>query len=105
MGKKSQREHCCCFTGHRPEKLGLPEAKIKAVLKKEIRAAALEGYTVFISGMARGWICGRRSLCWNCGRVGSPSGLSARFPSRTLERGGSGTGGTGTEGSWNGRIW
>ena len=48
------RKSRCCFTGHRPEKLEVPEWKIKAALKKEIRAAIGEGYTVFISGMARG---------------------------------------------------
>lgn len=48
------RKHRCCFTGHRPEKLGAPEWEIKAALKKEIRTAIIEGYTVFISGMARG---------------------------------------------------
>ena len=46
--------HRCCFTGHRPEKLKVSEGKIKAALKKEIRAAVSEGYSVFISGMARG---------------------------------------------------
>lgn len=49
-----KRKHLCCFTGHRPEKLGAPEEKIKAALKKEIRTAVSEGYSVFISGMARG---------------------------------------------------
>lgn len=48
------RKHRCCFTGHRPEKLGFSEWQIKAALEKEIRAAASVGYTVFISGMARG---------------------------------------------------
>lgn len=40
------RKHRCCFTGHRPEKLGAPEEKIKAALKREIRTAASEGYSV-----------------------------------------------------------
>ena len=48
------RRHRCCFTGHCPEKLGVSEGKIKTALEKEIRAAVSEGYTVFISGMARG---------------------------------------------------
>ncbi len=52
--EEEKRKHRCCFTGHRPEKLGVPEWKVKAALQREIKAAILEGYTVFISGMARG---------------------------------------------------
>lgn len=48
------RLHRCCFTGHRPEKLTKPEDEIKAGLEKEIRRAISDGYTTFISGMARG---------------------------------------------------
>ncbi len=48
------RKHRCCFTGHRPEKLGLPEKQVKAALEKEIRVAIQEDYSVFVSGMARG---------------------------------------------------
>ncbi len=44
----------CCFTGHRPEKLKLPETTVKLLLKKAIRQAVQDGYTVFITGMARG---------------------------------------------------
>ena len=48
------RAHCCCFTGHRPEKLFLPEAELKAMLGHQIDAAIADGYDTFISGMARG---------------------------------------------------
>jgi len=48
------RLHRCCFTGHRPEKLHQPEAFIKVELKKAICQAIADGYTTFISGMARG---------------------------------------------------
>lgn len=48
------RRHRCCFTGHRPEKLGAAEEEIKAALTRAIRAAISDGYSVFISGMARG---------------------------------------------------
>ncbi|MBC8530695.1 SLOG family protein [Gehongia tenuis] len=44
----------CCFTGHRPEKLKIGEAEVRAALKREIEAAAAEGFTTFITGMARG---------------------------------------------------
>ncbi|MBR2847189.1 MAG: DUF1273 family protein [Clostridia bacterium] len=48
------KNKCCCFTGHRPEKLHLPETEIKWLLKKAIMQAVMDGYTTFISGMARG---------------------------------------------------
>ncbi len=49
-----KRLHTCCFTGHRPEKLHAGEADVKMLLGKAIRQAVSEGYTTFISGMARG---------------------------------------------------
>lgn len=45
---------CCAFSGHRPEKLSRTPASIKHDLQKEIKIAVDEGYSVFISGMARG---------------------------------------------------
>ena len=48
------RLHRCCFTGHRPEKIDLPERKVVAALEKEICSAIDAGFTTFISGMARG---------------------------------------------------
>ncbi len=44
----------CCFTGHRPEKLGVPESEVKEKLRRAIRRAIKDGFNVFISGMARG---------------------------------------------------
>lgn len=53
--KESQlRQHRCCFTGHRPEKLYTSEYCIQRKLEQEIRSSVKEGFTVFISGMARG---------------------------------------------------
>lgn len=49
-----KRKHRCCFTGHRPESLKRSAKEIAADLEAEIRMAVKEGYTVFISGMARG---------------------------------------------------
>lgn len=54
MGKKSQREHCCCFTGHRPEKLMIPEARLAELLEAEIKRAVDRQFTAFITGMAQG---------------------------------------------------
>ena len=51
MTERELRQHRCCFTGHRPEKLEQPEAVVVEALKKEIRTAIADG---FISGMARG---------------------------------------------------
>lgn len=46
--------HRCCFTGHRPEKLRRPAKAVRADLEHEIRQAIAAGFTVFITGMARG---------------------------------------------------
>ena len=48
------RQHACAFTGHRPERLSIPEANVIVWLEKEIRKAAEDGYTQFITGMQRG---------------------------------------------------
>ncbi len=55
--EKSQQElrrHRCCFTGHRPQYLKRPQEEIQVDLEKAIREAIGEGYTTFISGMAKG---------------------------------------------------
>ena len=54
MTEQELRKHHACFTGHRPEKLTQPETVIIAGLEREIRNAIADGYTTFISGMARG---------------------------------------------------
>ena len=46
--------HTCCFTGHRPEKLNMTEKEVKDRLRKAIRDAIQDGFTTFITGMARG---------------------------------------------------
>lgn len=48
------RLHRCCFTGHRPEKLQKSERAIRSELEKQIRQAVADGFTTFITGMARG---------------------------------------------------
>ena len=53
-GFELERRKTCCFTGHRPEKLTQTEAEIKVWLTERIREAVRDGYTAFISGMARG---------------------------------------------------
>lgn len=48
------RLHSCCFTGHRPEKLGRSERDIFSDIDREIRNAITDGYTTYITGMSRG---------------------------------------------------
>ena len=52
--KTEKQLHCCCFTGHRPEKLGISESKVKSLLEKAIDTAIENGFTTFITGMAPG---------------------------------------------------
>lgn len=51
---KIDRQHCCCFSGHRPEKLHRSAQEAITVLAAAIDQAIAEGYTTFISGMAKG---------------------------------------------------
>ena len=48
------RKKCCCFTGHRPHKLGISEHKAKELLSNAVDVMIEKGYTTFISGMAQG---------------------------------------------------
>lgn len=54
MDEKELRKHRCCFTGHRPEKLAIPERQMAKLLEMEIQKAIDKQFTTFISGMARG---------------------------------------------------
>ncbi len=47
-------EKCCCFTGHRPEKLHAAKNIVLQKLDAAIITALRDGYTTFISGMAKG---------------------------------------------------
>ena len=47
-------DHVCTFTGHRPERLALPEAEVIQWLNEQIVQAVNDGYTDFITGMQRG---------------------------------------------------
>ncbi len=44
----------CCFTGHRPERLEMPQKKVIRWLNEQVEQAISDGYTKFISGMQRG---------------------------------------------------
>ena len=49
-----KRQHRCCFTGHRPNKLDYSENEIKPLLETAIDNAISDGYVTFIAGMAEG---------------------------------------------------
>ena len=48
------RKRRCCFTGHRPHKIGMDEKTVKELLRKAIKEAIADGFVTFISGMAHG---------------------------------------------------
>ena len=54
MNEQELRKHRCCFTGHRPEKLTIPEKRLAELLEVEIKRAIDSGHTTFITGMAKG---------------------------------------------------
>ena len=54
MNEPELRKHRCCFTGHRPEKLTIPEKQLAGRLETEIKRAIDSGHTTFITGMAKG---------------------------------------------------
>jgi len=54
MNELELRKHRCCFTGHRPEKLGISEQRLRPLLEEAIRQAVQDGFTTFITGMAKG---------------------------------------------------
>ena len=49
-----KRISACCFTGHRPEKLNVPEEIVIEKLKGAIEDAFSDGFTDYITGMSRG---------------------------------------------------
>ena len=54
MDEQDRKERCCAFTGHRPEKLSMPENEVRQLLEGGIINAYNDGYRVFISGAAKG---------------------------------------------------
>ena len=54
MKELPDRRYCCCFTGHRPEKLEIGPDLVIRRLDEAITAAIGRGYTAFISGAAKG---------------------------------------------------
>ena len=54
ISEAEKRKHRCCFTGHRPDKIYIPEKEVVSALEREIRIAIQDGFNVFITGMAMG---------------------------------------------------
>lgn len=52
--EQALRQHRCCITGHRMQKLNKSEDAIRRDLERAILLAIAGGYTTFISGMAYG---------------------------------------------------
>ena len=52
--KEQNKNHRCCFSGHRPEKLNISEDAATSLLNIAIEKSIADGYTTFICGMARG---------------------------------------------------
>ena len=86
MTEQEMRRHRCCFTGHRPEKLTQPEAVIIAGLEKEILNAIADGFTTFISGMARGVDIWAAEIILRLRSEGHPIRLICASPFEGFER-------------------
>jgi len=54
MENNRECEYSCCFTGHRPEKLQAPDSLVIKELDSAIKNAINNGYSTFITGMAKG---------------------------------------------------
>ena len=79
-------KRCCCFTGHRPEKLTQTEAEIITWLEYEIRKTIDDGFTTFISGMARGVDIWAAEIVLHLRDEGLPIHLICASPFEGFER-------------------
>ena len=86
MTEAEKRQHRVCFTGHRPEKLKMPEAVVRRELEREIRLAIADGLDVFISGMARGVDLWAAEIVLRIRREGHPVRLICACPYDGFER-------------------
>lgn len=75
-----ERSVCCAFTGHRPEKLGLPLEPIKLEMVEAVKRAVKDGYRVFFSGMARGIDMLAADIVLRLRDLGEPVRLVAAVP-------------------------
>ena len=85
MTEEEKRQHRCCFTGHRPEKLTQSEHIVIERLTKEIRQAIADGLNVFISGMARGVDIWAAEIVLSLRDAGEPIKLICASPYKGFE--------------------
>lgn len=86
MTEQEKRQHRCCFTGHRPEKLSWPEKEVIAWLEAEILKAIDDGFVTFISGMARGVDIWAAEIVLRLRDEGKPIHLICASPFECFER-------------------
>lgn len=86
MTEQEKRQHRCCFTGHRPEKLNMSEMEVIAWLEAEIRKAIDDGFVTFISGMARGVDIWAAEIVLRLRDEGLPIHLISASPFEGFER-------------------
>lgn len=86
MNSETQlRQHRCCFTGHRPEKLLCSEQNIRSSMEIEIRRAIDEGFVTFITGMARGVDIWAAEIILEIKKEGRPINLICASPFQGFE--------------------
>ena len=86
MTEQEKKQHRCCFTGHRPEKLSWPEKEVIAWLEAEILKAIDDGFVTFISGMARGVDIWAAEIVLRLRNEGKPIHLICASPFKGFER-------------------
>ena len=79
-------EHACSFTGHRPERLAIPESKVIKWLEEQIKVAVVDGYTDFVSGMQRGVDLWAAEIVLELKRSGYPVRLIAASAFKGMEK-------------------
>lgn len=87
MTEAEKRRHRCCFTGHRPEKLQSSEEVVKEELEQAIRQTITDGFTVFLSGMARGVDLWAAEIVLSLRGAGMPVKLICACPYYGMEQG------------------
>lgn len=53
--KFTDKERCCCFTGHRPEKMNMTESDAKRRIRSVLARTVAAGFNTYITGMAEGF--------------------------------------------------
>ena len=86
MTEPEKRQHRCCFTGHRPEKIAWPEKEVIAWLEANIQKAIDDGFVTFISGMARGVDIWAAEIVLRLRDEGKPLHLICASPFEGFER-------------------